>query len=50
MNDVKPDYIERMNAFIAEAQVGDVRITQCITDAKGDALDHPQNKTTLTAM
>jgi 4-hydroxybutyryl-CoA dehydratase/vinylacetyl-CoA-Delta-isomerase len=41
MDDVKPDYIERMNAFISEAQVGDIRITQCITDAKGDRSQPP---------
>jgi 4-hydroxybutyryl-CoA dehydratase/vinylacetyl-CoA-Delta-isomerase len=31
-----PGYVERMNAFIEDAQRRDVRITQCITDAKGD--------------
>ena len=36
MVDTKPEYIERMDAFIEEAQRDDVRITQCITDAKGD--------------
>ncbi|MGD9752688.1 MAG: 4-hydroxyphenylacetate 3-hydroxylase N-terminal domain-containing protein [Acidimicrobiia bacterium] len=36
MDGVKPEYIERMNAYIDEAQRNDVRITQCITDAKGD--------------
>ena len=36
MAGVKPEYIERMNAYIEEAQRNDVRITQCITDAKGD--------------
>ena len=36
MVDTKPDYIERMDAFIAESQGDDIRITQCITDAKGD--------------
>ena len=47
MKDVKPDYIERMNAFIAEAQVGDVRITQCITDAKGDRSRPPAKQDDL---
>ena len=47
MNDVKLDYIERMNAFIAEAQVGDVRITQCITDAKGDRSRPPAKQDDL---
>jgi 4-hydroxybutyryl-CoA dehydratase/vinylacetyl-CoA-Delta-isomerase len=36
MDGVKPEYIDRMNAYIDEAQREDVRITQCITDAKGD--------------
>jgi 4-hydroxybutyryl-CoA dehydratase / vinylacetyl-CoA-Delta-isomerase len=31
-----PQYIERINGFIEDAQRRDVRITQCITDAKGD--------------
>src|ERR1700710_2501098 len=31
-----PQYIERMNAFVADAQARDIRITQCITDAKGN--------------
>jgi 4-hydroxybutyryl-CoA dehydratase / vinylacetyl-CoA-Delta-isomerase len=36
MLDVRPEYLERIDAYIEEAQRGDVRITQCITDAKGD--------------
>ena len=36
MAEVKPEYIERMDSYIDEAQKADVRITQCITDAKGD--------------
>ncbi len=36
MDGVKPEYIERMNAYIDDAQRLDIRITQCITDAKGD--------------
>lgn len=36
MVDTKPEYIERIDAFIEGAQADDVRITQCITDAKGD--------------
>src|SRR5215218_1858663 len=31
-----PHYVERINAFVEEAERRDVRITQCITDAKGD--------------
>ena len=47
MNDVKPDYIERMDAFIGEAQIGDVRITQCITDAKGNRSQPPAKQDDL---
>jgi 4-hydroxybutyryl-CoA dehydratase/vinylacetyl-CoA-Delta-isomerase len=36
MADARPEYIERMEAYIDDAQSRDVRITQCITDAKGD--------------
>ncbi len=36
MEGVKPEYIERMSLYIEHAQREDVRITQCITDAKGD--------------
>jgi len=36
MTDVKPAYIENMKSYIDNAQSADVRITQCITDAKGD--------------
>ncbi|MEZ5262719.1 MAG: hypothetical protein R2755_13325 [Acidimicrobiales bacterium] len=35
MDGVKPEYIERMNAYIDERSAT-TRITQCITDAKGD--------------
>ena len=36
MADSSPQYIERMQAFMDDAQRRDIRITQCITDAKGD--------------
>lgn len=36
ISDTAPQYIERINGFIDEAQRRDIRITQCITDAKGD--------------
>jgi len=36
IKDAAPQYIEQIDAFIAEAQRRDIRITQCITDAKGD--------------
>jgi len=44
---VKPEYIERMDAFIEEAQRNDVRITQCITDAKGDRSRPPAKQDDL---
>lgn len=36
LGDVSPQYCERIRAFVEDAQRRDVRITQCITDAKGD--------------
>ena len=36
MADSNAEGIERMNAFVEEAKRKDIRITQCITDAKGD--------------
>ncbi len=47
MAEVKPDYIERMGAYIEEAQRGDIRITQCITDAKGDRSRPPAKQDDL---
>ncbi len=49
MADLKPDYIERMSAYIDEAQRADVRITQCITDAKGDRSRPPAKQDDLDA-
>ncbi|PRZ43330.1 4-hydroxybutyryl-CoA dehydratase/vinylacetyl-CoA-Delta-isomerase [Antricoccus suffuscus] len=31
-----PQYVDRINAFVEDAQRRDLRVTQCITDAKGD--------------
>lgn len=36
IKDAAPQYIEQIQAFIKDAQARDIRITQCITDAKGD--------------
>ena len=36
MTDTAPKYIERMHEYIDDARKRDIRITQCITDAKGD--------------
>jgi 4-hydroxybutyryl-CoA dehydratase/vinylacetyl-CoA-Delta-isomerase len=49
MHGIKPDYIERMNAYIDEAQRDDIRITQCITDAKGDRSRPPAKQDDLDA-
>ncbi len=47
MVDSKSDYLERIDAFISEAQRDDVRITQCITDAKGDRSRPPARQDDL---
>ena len=49
MTDVKPDYLERMGVYIDQAQKADVRITQCITDAKGDRSRPPAKQDDLDA-
>ena len=41
MTDVKPEYLERMQIYIEESQKSDIRITQCITDAKGNRSKSP---------
>jgi 4-hydroxybutyryl-CoA dehydratase/vinylacetyl-CoA-Delta-isomerase len=49
MTDVKPAYIENMKSYIDAAQRTDVRITQCITDAKGDRSRPPAKQDDLDA-
>ena len=49
MTDVKPEYIDRIGSYIDHAQRNDVRITQCITDAKGDRSRHPAKQDDLDA-
>ena len=49
MQDASADYVERMEAYIDEAQQADVRITQCITDAKGDRSRPPAKQDDLDA-
>lgn len=49
MHEVKPEYIERIDGYIDEAQRRDVRITQCITDAKGDRSRPPAKQDDLDA-
>ncbi|HTH07803.1 MAG TPA: 4-hydroxyphenylacetate 3-hydroxylase N-terminal domain-containing protein [Ilumatobacteraceae bacterium] len=36
IKDSAPQYVEPIHEFIAEAERRDIRVTQCITDAKGD--------------
>ncbi len=36
LGDVAPEAVERIQAYVEDAQRRDIRITQCITDAKGD--------------
>jgi len=36
ISDAAPQYVEQIHAFIDEAHRRDIRITQCITDAKGN--------------
>jgi 4-hydroxybutyryl-CoA dehydratase/vinylacetyl-CoA-Delta-isomerase len=41
INDAMPEYAARIRAWVKQAQADDVRITQCITDAKGDRSRRP---------
>lgn len=44
IKDTAPQYIERINGFIEDAQRRDIRITQCITDSKGDRSRPPSRQ------
>ena len=44
MSDVRSEYVERMHAWIDDAQKRDIRVTQCITDAKGDRSRPPHQQ------
>ena len=44
MVDGNPDYLDRIAGYIDDAQHADIRITQCITDAKGDRSKSPGNQ------
>ena len=46
--DVSPEYVERIGGYIEDAQARDIRITQCITDAKGDRSRPPSRRTIPT--
>lgn len=41
IGDVRPEGVERIKAYVDYVQKNDLRITQCITDAKGDRSKHP---------
>jgi 4-hydroxybutyryl-CoA dehydratase / vinylacetyl-CoA-Delta-isomerase len=38
---VAPQFVERINAYVIDARKRDIRITECITDAKGNRSRHP---------
>jgi 4-hydroxybutyryl-CoA dehydratase/vinylacetyl-CoA-Delta-isomerase len=44
LGDAGAKYTERIQAFVEEAQQRDVRVTQCITDAKGDRSRPPHQQ------
>jgi 4-hydroxybutyryl-CoA dehydratase/vinylacetyl-CoA-Delta-isomerase len=41
---VAPQYVERINAYVEDAKRRDIRITECITDAKGNRSRHPADQ------
>lgn len=44
IKDTAPQYIEQIQAFIDYARTNDIRITQCITDAKGNRSRPPSKQ------
>jgi 4-hydroxybutyryl-CoA dehydratase/vinylacetyl-CoA-Delta-isomerase len=44
LTEVAPDVVERIHAYVEDAQCRDIRITQCITDAKGDRSRPPSKQ------
>ena len=50
ISEAMPEYAARIRAWVKQAQADDVRITQCITDAKGDQAAAQGSRTTLTPM
>jgi 4-hydroxybutyryl-CoA dehydratase/vinylacetyl-CoA-Delta-isomerase len=49
IGDTNPEYVERINAFVETAQAEDLRVTECITDAKGDRSRSPARQEDLDA-
>lgn len=41
IGDVRPEGVKRIKEYVDYVQKNDLRITQCITDAKGDRSKHP---------
>jgi 4-hydroxybutyryl-CoA dehydratase/vinylacetyl-CoA-Delta-isomerase len=41
---VAPHFVERIHAYVADAKRRDIRITECITDAKGNRSKHPADQ------
>ena len=44
MSDADPVYKRRVEAYVEDATVGDIRIAECITDAKGDRTRAPSQQ------
>jgi 4-hydroxybutyryl-CoA dehydratase/vinylacetyl-CoA-Delta-isomerase len=44
LTEVAPETVDRIHEYVDEAQRRDIRITQCITDAKGDRSRAPSNQ------
>ncbi len=44
LDQIDPEYIRRIQDYVEDAQKRDVRITQCITDAKGDRSRPPAHQ------
>ncbi|HYD08616.1 MAG TPA: 4-hydroxyphenylacetate 3-hydroxylase N-terminal domain-containing protein, partial [Acidimicrobiales bacterium] len=45
----RSEYVERLLAFVDDAQTRDIRMTECITDAKGDRSRAPSQQTDADA-
>lgn len=44
LGDSNPEMVRHIEEYVADAQQRDLRITQCITDAKGDRSRHPSDQ------
>ncbi len=44
IGDAHPKYVERIRRYVERAQRDDIRITECITDAKGDRSQPPSKQ------